>query len=217
MTHMKLVIGNKNYSSWSLRPWLFLKKNNIEFIEERLALDTPSFKAQVRDYGSGGKVPVLLDGEFTVWDSLAIMEYLSEHHTDNAGWPKELHARARARSISAEMHSSFGHLREEMPMNCRKVFQNYQISAAAQNDVDRISTLWCECRREYAHLGDWLLGDFSIADAMFAPVALRFRGYQIALSGRAADYLNMVLDDTIIGQWVDSAKQEVEVVENDER
>jgi len=168
------------------------------------------------EYNSDFKVPILKDDELVVWDSLAILEYVSEQYLENRGWPANARARAFARSISAEMHSSFSSVRNELPMNCRKKFENIELSKSAEREIGRIKALWRKCRSEYGNTGEWLFGDYSIADAMFAPIALRFDGYSIPLSGIEADYVNSVLKHPSIVEWVEAGKLETEVIEADE-
>jgi glutathione S-transferase len=216
MPDLTLIIGNKNYSSWSLRPWVFMKQNNLSFNEIRVPLFTETTNDTLEQYNSDYKVPVLKDGELIVWDTLAILEYLSEKFLSGGGWPQGERARAIARSVSAEMHSSFVHLRSEMPMNCRKKFQNIQFSTDAMRDVDRVKSLWRRCRTEFASTGEWLFGDYSIADAMFAPVALRFAGYSIPLDGVEKSYVESVLHQPAIIEWIEAGKAEIEVIEGDE-
>ena len=216
MSQLTLVIGNKNYSSWSLRPWFFMQHFQLPFTEKRVALFTDTFEEELAAYGSDSKVPVLQDSELIVWDSLAIMEYLSENHLQNKGWPADTAARAVARSVSNEMHSSFANVRNELPMNCRKTFSGVHLSAAAQREVERIQSLWQLCREKYGKQGEWLFGEFSIADAMFAPVALRFSGYSIALDETAAKYVYQVLHHPAIQEWIAAGKAETEIIAEDE-
>lgn len=216
MSRLVLVIGNKNYSSWSLRPWIFMKHNNIGFEERKVLLFTETMETELAEYGSDSKVPVLKDGDLVVWDTLSILEYLSENFMDGKGWPEDRCARAIARSMSAEMHSSFSHVRNELPMNCRKQFHNIKLSVAAQHEVARIVSLWEQCRHRYGQGGEWLFGTYSIADAMFAPVALRFYGYNIPLQGIAADYVKSVLNHPGIIEWIEAGKQEKEIIPEDE-
>jgi len=216
MSNYTLVIGNKNYSSWSLRPWFWMKQNGIPFTEKRVSLFVESTRSELEPYFSNYKVPVLQDGELRVWDTIAIMEYLADKHPEASGWPKERAARAVARSVSAEMHSSFTALRSAMPMNCRKHFPGFRYSDSVQNDIDRIIALWAYCRNLYGQNGPWLFGDYSIADAMYAPVVLRFQGYDVKLNGAAADYVNTVLKNEHIQDWIEAGKQEKEVIQQDE-
>ena len=216
MSDLTLVIGNKNYSSWSLRPWVLMKHFNIVFKEKRVALFTNSTEAELAQYNSDFKVPILQDGELIIWDSLAILEYISENYLKSNGWPGELHARAMARSVSSEMHSSFVNVRSEMPMNCRKKFHNITLSVEAEREVERIKALWRLCRTQFGTEGEWLFGDYSIADAMFAPIALRFEGYSVPLAGIEATYVQNVINQPCIIEWVAAGKVEKEVITEDE-
>ena len=211
-----LVIGNKNYSSWSLRPWIFMKQNNIAFTEKRIALFSETTDEELSEYRSDNKVPVLKDNDLLVWDSLSILEYLSEKYLKSTGWPLDPAARAVARSVSSEMHSSFLNVRTELPMNCRKKFQNIQLSPEAEREVERIKTLWQQCRSQFGSNGEWLFGKYSIADAMFAPIALRFEGYGIHLGGVEKSYINSVLNQPGIIEWINASKTETEIISADE-
>ena len=216
MSKLTLIIGNKNYSSWSLRPWVFLKQNQIEFDEKRVALFTKNSDKELAEYNSDSKVPILKDGDLVVWDSLSILEYISERYMNSNGWPAETEARAFARSVSCEMHSSFFALRNELPMNCRKIFTDISLSFEAEREIERVRILWRQCRTRFGAEGEWLFGQYSIADAMFAPVALRFSGYNIALEGVEADYVQSVLNQVCIIDWIDAGKREKEVIVEDE-
>ena len=216
MPELTLVIGNKNYSSWSLRPWIFMTHHGMAFDEKRILLSTDTTAKELARYNSGLKVPILLDGNREIWDTLAILEYLSEQYLDNNGWPADTTARAVARSVSAEMHSSFQNVRNELPMNCRKTFSDIELSEAARQEIDRISSLWRMCRDRYASDGDWLFGEFSIADAMYAPVALRFTGYRISLEPSAQTYVDTVLAHPGIAEWIEAGRQETEIIAEDE-
>lgn len=216
MSGRTLIIGNKNYSSWSLRPWIFLKHHQIAFNEIRVALFTDTADEELSVYNSDCKVPVLKDGELVVWDSLSILEYVSEKYLENKGWPSDINARSVARSISAEMHSSFFNLRNELPMNCRKKFKNINLSKDALREIERIKYLWQLCRSKYGHKGKWLFGEYSIADAMFAPIALRFDGYNISLGSVEEGYVKNVLQHPAIIEWVEAGTLETEVIEADE-
>jgi glutathione S-transferase len=216
MSGYTLVIGNKNYSSWSLRPWIWMKQAGIPFNEKRIALFTESYRDELRPYGSNHRVPVLLDGEFQVWDTIAILEYLAETHPEANGWPQDTRARAVARSVSAEMHSSFTALRNAMPMNCRKRFPEFRFDENVSADIDRVISLWDYCRKDYGEGGEWLFGSYSIADAMFAPIVLRFNSYDVAVSGVAEDYMHTTLADRHIQDWIAAGRQEKEVIAEDE-
>ncbi len=216
MPNLTLVIGNKNYSSWSLRPWIFLRNHMIAFDEKRVPLFVESTEQELAEYNSDFKVPILKDDELVVWDSLSILEYVSETYLDNRGWPIDRVARSVARSVSAEMHSSFSNVRNELPMNCRKKYEGIALSREAVREIERIKELWRNCRTEYGNNGEWLFGDFSIADAMFAPVALRFSGYSVPLSGIEQEYVSSVLKHPAIIEWIEAGKRETEVIEADE-
>ena len=213
MSKLTLVVGNKNYSSWSLRPWIFLRHHKIDFEEKWVSLFVDTTKGELAEYDSDFKVPILKDGELIVWDSLSILEYISEAYLNNKGWPDDRKARSFARSISSEMHSSFYSIRNELPMNCRKKFENISLSEGAEREIERIKGLWRKCRSEYGSNGEWLFGDYSIADAMFAPIALRFNGYGIHLTGIEAAYIDSVLKHPGIVEWVEAGKRETEVIE----
>jgi len=216
MSALTLIIGNKNYSSWSLRPWVFMKQYQIEFNEKRVPLFTETTNQTLAQYDSDFKVPVLQDKDLVIWDSLAILEYVSEKYLGSNGWSGDEKARAIARSVSAEMHSSFFSVRNELPMNCRKKFESIKLSAQAVRDIERIKLLWRKCRSEFGQGGEWLFGQYSIADAMFAPVALRFEGYSIPLAGVERAYVNSVLKQPCIIEWIAAGKAETEIIAEDE-
>ena len=211
---MELVIGNKNYSSWSLRGWLMLKGFNIAFTEIKLPLFTDTFAQQIGQYTDAKKVPALVDGDVQVWDSLAICEYISETYLKGAGWPKKPCDRALARAISCEMHSGFFSLRHEMPMNCRAK-RAVKVGEQTLSEIARIDQMWKSCRAK-ATTGPWLFGEFSIADVMYAPVALRFATYQPTISAESAEYVQTVLNHPAIKAWVADSFNEVEVIEAEE-
>jgi len=208
---MKLVIGNKNYSSWSMRPWVVMRAFHIPFEEIRILLDQPDTSAKLAHYSAAGRVPVLLNGKTTVWDSLAICEYLAEQFPQKNLWPQNGDARAMARSICSEMHSGFTGLRSAMWMNIRARFPNKGRTPEAQADIGRISEIWETC---FSHAGahQFLFGDFSIADAYFAPVAMRFRTYSVALAPALDAYVERVAAYPAVAQWVREALAETERV-----
>ena len=214
--NVELVIGNKNYSSWSLRAWILLAEAGIAFKERRIPMDTPTFAAEVRAVSAAARVPVLLLNGETVWDSLAIAETVAERWPEKSLWPEDAAARAHARSISAEMHSGFPHLRECMPMNCRAMGRRVPLPAPLTADIDRIFAIWSDCRARYGDAGDWLFGNFSVADAMFAPVVLRFRTYGINLPEAASYYPARLLNSTALQDWLLAAESETEVIESEE-
>lgn len=211
----KLVIANRNYSSWSLRAWLYLTESNLAFEEIRIPLFTGNWQEEIARFSPGGRVPVLLDGDITVWDSMAIIEYVREQHPEAIGWPVSGRARAHARSVSAEMHSGFLAVRDELPQNLRvrRKLNISQLSAACQKQVNRIDELWTDCRARYGGGGKWLFGEFSIADVMFAPVALRFVTYFIPVSGQSRDFTEAVYQLASVQRWVEAARAESESLE----
>ena len=213
MEKVTLVIGNKNYSSWSLRAWLTLRKAGVEFEERRLPLDTAQFAEDIGDYSPSAKVPALRDGSLCVWDSLAICEYINERWAQGALWPQQLQQRAWARAISAEMHAGFPALRQQMPMNCRASDRRVPMAAELQRDISRIMGIWRECREAAGGSGPWLFGSFSIADAMYAPVALRFYTYGIEMPDSVHSYVETVRQDHDVGEWIGAACEELEIVE----
>lgn len=210
MNRPLLVIGNKNYSSWSLRPWLLLRHFGVEFEEVRLALDTPGFATEVARYSASGKVPALHDGALQLWDSLAICEYINERWLDGRGWPAALQQRALARAAAAEMHSGFIALRTQLPMNSRRQPDAYRWDAAAHHDIERILALWSGLRGAHGAGETFLFGGFGIVDAMFAPVAVRFDGYGVAVEGEAARYLQTLLELPALRQWRQAAALETQ-------
>jgi glutathione S-transferase len=201
-----LIIGSKNYSSWSLRPWLFLRKVGFEFQERVVNFDAADYRAQIAAYSPSARVPLLLDGELKIWDSLAICEYAAE--STQHGLPKGRAARAVARSVAAEMHSGFQALRNECPMNVRARDRRVASTAALQADIARIDALWSDCRARFGLGGAWLFGDFSLADAMFAPVLFRFQTYGAGLNPVSAQYLEQGLADPLMRQWQEDSSQE---------
>jgi len=213
MSELTLVIGNKNYSSWSLRPWLLLKHFDIDFDEVRIALYNDQARENLAMHSPSLKVPVLNHHGQAVWDSLAICEYISETFLNNRGWPSRPEARAIARSASAEMHSGFFALRNELPMNCRKQHANFELSSNVLNEVARIKAIWSECRERFYMDGDWLCGEFSIVDCMFAPVVIRFHGYGVVLEGDLKVYVDRVLSHPHVAAWMKDGENESEVIE----
>lgn len=205
-----LVIGNKNYSSWSLRPWLLLRHHGIAFDEQRLLLDTPAFARDIGDWSPGRTVPALHHRGFAVWDSLAICEYANETFLDGAGWPESAAARAVARSVSAEMHSGFRALRTALPMNCRRRTHGTPLGADVQDDIARVQAIWRDARARFGADGRFLFGAFSIADAMFAPVASRFTSYGVALDDVAHAWVDAVFALPAMQQWLHDAHAETE-------
>jgi glutathione S-transferase len=201
-----LVIGSKNYSSWSLRPWLFLRKAGFEFQEQLIYFDEPDYQAQIAALSPSHRVPLLLTGGMKIWDSLAICEYAAE--ITGRGLPANRAARARSRSVAAEMHSGFQPLRDAYPMNVRARNRRVAPTPQVAADIARIDDIWSGCRRAYGAGGSWLFGDFSLADAMFAPVFFRFQTYGAALSSASQTYLSHALGDATLLEWQEAAAAE---------
>jgi glutathione S-transferase len=214
---LKLVIGNKNYSSWSMRPWLALRANNIAFDEIFIPLYTGAAdKQRILDVTRSGKVPALVDGDITVWDSLAIIEYLAERFPQARLWPEDRAARAHARSISAEMHSGFMALRNECPMNLHRPVKPVALSDDARANIARVQQIWGQCREQYGKPGPFLFGAFGGADAMFAPVVYRFHTYAIEVTPPVADYMKTIMAEPAVQEWTRAGLAETLVIERAE-
>lgn len=211
-----LAIGNKAYSSWSLRPWILLSEFGIPVAEDFVPLDTPEFAQRVAAYGAGKTVPILKDGDVVVWESLAIIDYVAELFPDKAIWPRDRAARAFARAIAAEMHSGFGALRSACPMNIRKRFAARDRGPGVTKDVARIEYIWGEARRRFGAAGPFLFGTFSAADAMYAPVVTRLATYSIPVSASTRAYMDVVLNTPSFRKWHEAAMGEPFVVAADE-
>ncbi len=214
MTRFTLAIGNYNYSSWSLRAWIALRHTGADFDVIRIPLDRPETKAAILAQSPAGKVPVLREGDLTVWDSLAICEYLAERFPAARLWPENREARATARSASAEMHAGFAALRRHMPMDCRARHPGAGHAPGVEADIARIVALWTDLRARFGAGGDMLFGHFTVADAMFAPVVSRFETYAVELDRVARDYVDAVLALPIMREWLAAAEAETEVIEN---
>jgi len=214
MAPLTLVIGNKNYSSWSLRPWLLMKHVGLEFQEVLIPLDTPETREQIDRVTPSGRVPVLRQGTLCVWDSLAICEYVAE--LSGGGWPQAREARGVARAVCAEMHSGFSSLRSLWPMNARARNRRTAVTAALEADIERIDELWNDCRGRFGSGGPWLFGEYSVADAMYAPVVLRFNTYAARISQTARWYMATVLEDAPLQEWLQAAKHEPWTIAADE-
>lgn len=212
---MQLVIGNHNYSSWSLRAWLLLRQFELEFDTVRIALFTPGSAELIKSYNPAGKVPVLLDNGLTVWDSLSICEYISDQHLAGLGWPADPALRAHARSSCAEMHTGFMALRHALPMNCRRSVENVVLSAEVQQDINRIMQLWSGALNLSAS-EKFLYGEFSIADAFYAPVVFRLTGYGVCLPEQLQVYCDRILALPACQEWLKLAQEESEVIEEEE-
>jgi glutathione S-transferase len=217
MTPLILAIGNKNYSSWSMRPWLVLRQAGIPFEEVRIPLYRPESAVELAAWSPSGKVPALHDGDIRVWDSLAICEYLHERFPELQLWPANAAARAVARSVCAEMHAGFDALRRDMSMNIRARYPDMGRTPECLADIKRILAIWTGCRARFGSGGDFLFGRFGIADAMYAPVVLRFQTYGVALTGAAKDYADAVLALPALQAWVADAVAETERIEKFER
>ncbi len=209
---MQLYIANKNYSTWSLRAWLLLEKSGINFEETKLNLETPEFFSTLKNITPTAKVPCLIDGDSLVWESLAICEHISETYLSGRGWPSEISHRAKARALASEMHAGFNALRNEMPMNIRAK-RKIVLSEQAQRDIQRIEQIFTE---QYEQHRCWLFGEWSIVDAMYAPVVLRFQTYGVELNELATAYMQQVLDCPALRKWVKAALEETEWVGMDE-
>ncbi|BAK78184.1 glutathione S-transferase domain protein [Pseudogulbenkiania sp. NH8B] len=204
-----LVIGNKNSSSWSLRPWLVLKMLDEPFNEQLIPLFQPDTKSRILAANPAGKVPVLLDGQLRVWDSLAICEYLAECFPAARLWPEDLAERSLARSVAAEMHSGFAALRQHLPMDIVSRHSGFAVPEAAAADIRRIVELWEELLHGHQDNGPFLFGHFTIADAMYAPVVARFVSYDVALPARSQAYADHILELPAMQQWYDEAEAEI--------
>lgn len=205
---LNLIIGNKRYSSWSLRAALALELSGAAYSQQVIALDRPDTQARIREHSPTGKVPLLKTEEGPVWDSLAIGEYLAERFPEAHLWPRGQYARAVARSVCAEMHSGFVGLRRHLPMDLKRDRALAEVPAEAQADIQRICALWAECRERFGQDGPFLFGHVSLADAYFAPVAARLRSYRVALPEVAAAYVDSVYQWPAFQRWYQAALEE---------
>jgi glutathione S-transferase len=213
---LKLIIGNRAYSSWSMRGWLAVKQSDEEF-EEYVV---PMFDAEWEKRREGdefapslGKVPILWDGETVVWDSLAIIEFLADRYGSARFWPEDEGARGMARSMAAEMHSGFSNLRRDLPMNVRKSFPPIELSDAVREEIDRILQLWAQARARFGGIGSFLFGEWCAADIMYAPVVTRFITYAVPVPSFAAVYMKAVLSHPHVTEWIDKAQEEPWVID----
>ncbi len=207
MSDLTLVIGNKNYSSWSLRPWILMRHLGLTFQELLIPLYRPGAQEELKKHCPGGKVPVLHHGALRIWESLAICEHVAE--LTGRGWPKDPAARAVARSICAEMHAGFSELRNAWPMNSRNRNRHVPMTPKVQADIDRVEAIWSDCRSRFGGSGGpWLFGEYSVADAMFAPVVLRFNTYGEGFSDNTRTYMKTVLDDPPLQEWMAAGEKE---------
>jgi glutathione S-transferase len=204
-----LVIGDKNLSSWSLRPWFLMRQAGIPFAEVKVRLRGPDTRERILAHSPSGFVPALKSPHGVIWDSLAIAEYLNEQHGDKFLWPEDTAARALARSVSAEMHSGFVSLRSTMPMDFVNRVMGVPPGEAVARDIERVISIWTECRNAFHSGGPFLFGCFSIADAMYAPVVSRFRTYCVEVTGAAAEYTETIWNLPAIREWAEGAAEEV--------
>lgn len=208
MAKLHLVIANKNYSSWSLRPWMAMTMAGLPFDETIIPLDTPSTKKQIAEHSGAGRLPVLHHGKITIWETLAILEYLAETFPEKNLWPKSKSARAQARAISNEMHAGFPGLRNACPMNLRRTPKPVKLNDATNAEIIRIEEIWRECRNTFGKGGKFLFGKFCIADAMFAPVVTRFDNYAISVGRDTRAYMDVVMATKAFQKWKSAALEE---------
>jgi len=220
MAQYTLWIGNKNYSSWSLRGWLACKLAGIEFDEVLVRLDEADRWSRFRKFSPSGRVPTLKDGTagtpIVVWDTMAIGEYLAERFPERKLWPAEPAARARARSVAAEMHSGFAALRTQLPMNMHRDRPSPGWNDDAQKDIDRVTEIWRECRKAHGGGGPYLFGHLTLADCFYAPVVSRFTSYRVSMDGNASAYCEAMWEWPALDAWRDAALKETWVIEKDE-
>jgi glutathione S-transferase len=209
---LRLIIGNKNYSSWSFRPWIAMKVAGIDFEEEVISLDAPDFKARVSAVSGTGKVPVLVDGDIHVWESLAILDYLAEKLPQARLWPADAKARAQARAGAAEMHAGFAPLRRHCPMNMWRPVRPRELTPEVEADIRRIEAIWTDCRTRFGADGRFLFGSFGAADAMYAPVVSRFETYGIKVGAAARTYMAAVAGLPAWAEWRSAALRETWVL-----
>jgi glutathione S-transferase len=213
---MKLVIGNKNYSSWSLRPWIAMKQIGLGFEEIVIPMTMANTKSEMLKYAPTGLVPVLIDGETNVFETVAILEYLNDKFPDAGLWPKDIAARAHARSIAAEMHGGFGALRRDCPMNIRRPVKKHIVSPEAAKHAERIDALWSDARGRYGKGGPFLFGHFTNADAMYAPIINRFHVYDLPRSQTAQAYMDAMMALPAWQEWDKASRAESWVIESSE-
>jgi glutathione S-transferase len=213
---LRLIIGNKNYSSWSMRPWFAMKVVGIPFEEEVISLNAPDFKERLLKVSGTGKVPTLIDGDVKVWESLAIMEYLADKFPDKQLWPADAKARALARTISSEMHAGFIPLRRACPMNLWRPVKKMQLNDETAANVRRIDAMWSDSRARFGAGGPFLFGKFTAADAMYAPVVSRFHTYDIDVSPTVRDYMAVIMGLPAWREWEEAGVKEPWVLPEDE-
>jgi glutathione S-transferase len=213
---LKLIIGNKNYSSWSMRPWIAMKVANIAFEEEVISLDAPDFKARLSPISGTGKVPALIDGDVKLWESMAILEYLAEKFPHARLWPADTAVRAHARAVASEMHAGFLPLRRACPMNMWRPVKPLALADDARANVARIDAMWTDCRTRFGGGGQFLFGTFGAADAMYAPVVARFHTYDVKVDAVARTYMDAVMALPAWREWKAAAVKEPWVLAEDE-
>lgn len=213
---LKLILGNKNYSSWSLRPWIAMRQAGLAFEEEVIPLYEPGSRERILSYSPTGKVPVLLDGDMVIWESLAILHHIAERFPKTELWPQDPKARAHARAISAEMHAGFGPLRRHCPMNMRRVGRKRELNAEVDADVRRIEAIWTDCRARFGQGGPFLFGRFSAADAMYAPVVSRFASYAIGVGAACEAYMAAMIALPAWEEWRAAGVAEPWIMPNNE-
>ncbi len=216
MAKLHLIIANKNYSSWSLRPWMAMAMAGLDFDESMIPLDMPATKKQIAEHSPAGRLPVLRHGRITVWETLAILEYLAETYPEKNLWPKSKPTRAMARAVSNEMHAGFSSLRNACPMNLRRPPKAVPLNDATRADIARIEEIWRDCRKTYGKGGKFLFGKFSNADAMFAPVVTRFETYAIPVAKDTKAYMDTVMTTKAFQAWKSAALKETWIVPHDE-
>ncbi len=213
---MKLVIGNKNYSSWSMRPWIAMKQIGLVFEEVVIPMNQPETRARMLEHSPTGLVPTLIDGEVTIFETIAILEYLHDKHPDAGLWPRDIAVRAHARAISAEMHAGFAAFRRDCPMNIRRPVRKHLPSPEAQAQAMRVDALWTHARQTYGAGGPFLFGSFTAADAMYAPVVNRFHTYDVPRSATAQAYMEAMMGLSAWKEWEEASRAEPWVIEKSE-
>ena len=213
---MKLVIGNKNYSSWSMRPWIAMKQIGLAFEEVVIPMNQPETRARMLEHSPTGLVPTLIDGDVTIFETIAILEYLNDKHPDAGLWPHDIGVRAHARAISAEMHAGFAALRRDCPMNIRRPVRRHEPSPEALAQARRVDALWTDARQRYGAGGPFLFGAFTAADAMYAPVVNRFHTYDVPRSPTAQAYMDAMMALPAWKEWEAASRAEPWVIDKSE-
>jgi glutathione S-transferase len=213
---LTLIIGNKNYSSWSMRPWIAMKVAGIAFAEKVIPLYEPGSREQVLQHSPAGKVPVLIDGNHRIWESLAILEYLAEKFPSAKLWPDDAHARSHARAVATEMHGGFQALRKNCPMNLWLPVKSRPLPEDAVTDVRRVTNLWADCRMRFGHGGPFLFGTFGAADAMYAPIVARLHSYGVSVDSATLGYMDAIMALPAWNEWREGALKEPWVMKGNE-